>query len=417
MENSVMPNFALRALLRDRDGAARGSEAPPDPGPPGEDVEPTELGRSLLRSPGHQRSTVESLGSLGVPPGLAKLLLEEDAAIAQRIFLLDNSGSTAHPDGCVMVQMPNGTMKKEKTTRWEEIKHMSLDQARWNLKLGTPCEFVLLNPAARGEQLEEDIDFVRIEATGEEEGDEAQVAKLSAMLQAASPKGATPLTERLRKIYTRVAPEARQLARLGQKLVLVIVTDGLPTNAPTHCPTRAAQKELARELRRISQDLPVHLVVRLCTNEDDVVEFYNSIDEEMELQLEVIDDIESEAMEIYKSRNRWLVYSPLVHRIREGGTFMKLFDLLDERALLPMEICVFCQLLLRRTEDDPPLPSDPAEFLKAVHFLAGQHPWVYDALRRRMSPPVLVDEVESALMPSALKRVCGGLFNQDCCVT
>jgi len=198
--------------------------------------------------------------------------------------------------------------------------------------------------------------------------------------------------------------------------VLVIVTDGLPTSGYHHLSGEQAQRELANELRRIGNDLPVHLVVRLCTDEDAVVDFYNSIDEEVELQLEVIDDMQSEAKEIYKSHNRWLVYSPLVHKIREGGTFLKLFDLLDERALTPMEICLFCQYLLRRSPDEPPLPSEPHAFCQAVKQRALELPRVYDALRGCMSPPVLSDEVEYAVLPGKLKRICGGDLNIDCSV-
>jgi len=346
---------------------------------------------------------------------LANLLVEEDASIAMRIFLLDNSGSTAHPDGCIMTERPDGSMMKRRCTRWEEIKQLSLKQAEWNIKLGTPCEFVLLNPAARGEQLEEGIDFVR---TSPDEGDgEAQLANLAKMLNSTSPKGTTPLSDRLRKIYARIAPEARDLARLGQKIVLVIVTDGLPTSGYHHMSGVEPKRELTMELRRIGQDLPVHLVVRLCTDEDDVVDFYNSIDEEVELQLEVIDDLESEAKEIYRNHNRWLVYSPLVHLIREGGTFMKLFDLVDERALTPMEVCLFCQLLLRQTPDDPPLPSEPKEFVAAAKRRAAQMPSVYDPLRGRMSSPVLADEIECAVLPSKFKRICGaGSLDIGCCV-
>jgi len=41
---------------------------------------------------------------------------------------------------------------------------------------------------------------------------------------------------------------------------------------------------------RMLEGLPVWVVIRLCTNEKKVTEFYNQIDEVLEFNLEVLDD-------------------------------------------------------------------------------------------------------------------------------
>jgi len=154
--------------------------------------------------------------------------------------------------------------------------------------------------------------------------------------------------------------------------------------------------------------LPIHQVVRLCTNESSVVNFYTSLDEEMEVELEVIDDMQGEAKEIQSVGNRWLVYSPLIHRLREGGTFLKVLDLLDERRLEPMEVCLVCQLLLRPSADDPPLPTEPEEFCQAARELLPRLPRVFCPLRLAMLPPVDINELEcSVLQRGKLRRSCG----------
>jgi hypothetical protein len=49
------------------------------------------------------------------------------------------------------------------------------------------------------------------------------------------------------------------------------------------------------------QQLPVWVVIRLCTNEDKMVEYWNNIDSAIELNMDVIDDPLGEATEIHKS--------------------------------------------------------------------------------------------------------------------
>ena len=52
------------------------------------------------------------------------------------------------------------------------------------------------------------------------------------------------------------------------------------------------------------EGLPIWIVIRLCTDEAAVTEFYNSLDEELELNLEVVDEYKSEAKEVYVQRTR-----------------------------------------------------------------------------------------------------------------
>lgn len=293
-----------------------------------------------------------ALRSLGVPPALAEVLVEEDRQIGLRIFILDNSGSTASFDGHVFTRSEhNGQIIKTNTTRWEEIKHMAIEQAEWAMMMGTPCEFSLLNPGPP--PLREGVDFAKINASGSSVDPRAQLSMLKGMLEKVRPYGATPIAERLDEVYTRIKIDHAELVSRGQRVVVVLATDGCPTMQGSRGQsTREDKLRVVQCIKKLTTDLPVFMVVRLTCDETDVIEFYNEIDAEVELNLEVLDDIENEAQELRDNGNGWLTYSPMIHRIREGGTFLKLFDILDERPLTAVEIVLLSKLLLSPENED-----------------------------------------------------------------
>ena len=58
--------------------------------------------------------------------------------------------------------------------------------------------------------------------------------------------------------------------------------------------------DLATAMKPLEQ-LPVSVIVRLCTNDDKVVSYWNNIDASLELDMEVIDDIFSEVLRAHPS--------------------------------------------------------------------------------------------------------------------
>mmetsp|Transcript_848 Transcript_848/g.1894 ORF Transcript_848/g.1894 Transcript_848/m.1894 type:complete len:328 (+) Transcript_848:1-984(+) len=277
-------------------------------------------------------------------------------------------------------------------TRWEETRHMAMQQARWNARIGTPCEFVLLNappgPRNSAQGLQGGVDFLRVDPLA---GDvHAQCLQLDGMLNRVQPSGQTPLVRRLREIHTRISQEQEALVCAGQRVLIVVVTDGLPTEPRAH---------FVEILRRMAIELPVHLVIRLTTSEDSVVEFYNRLDAELEFPLEVLDDLESEAREVAHKGNGWLTYSPLLHMLREQGTFVKLFDLLDERCLAPTEVMVLACLMLQGQSEHEQPPRQPEDFHRYACERLRNLPLVYDPVARRMGPCIKEQALHRSLVP------------------
>lgn len=368
-------------------------------------------GQKIADYQAEQASTriCQGLMSMGAPYGLARMIGEEDRHVALRIFLLDNSGSTSSYDGKYLdTEGRGGHMRMTTCTRWEEIRHMAMQQAELNALMGVHCEFILLNPPSRRgfAAFQEGVDLAVVSPSRDSQ---VQLADLERMLRSTRPGGGTPIAERLAEIHNRLQVHHAHIAQRNLRAMVVIATDGVPTSGTANLPTDGARLEVVQALRRLACELPVFVVIRLTTDEDDVVAYYNAIDEEVELPLEVIDDLESEAREVRAKGNGWVTYSPLLHMIREGGTLVRLLDALDERPLNPAEAKDLVQHLLLRDEVDSPLPQDPAALCRLAKARLAALPPVYDPLRRRPAPCIDLNGLRRALRINLVARCCDWL--------
>ncbi len=384
-----MPNWGLRAQEHARAGVAAPS-APPCPA----DLDASSA--ALLR--------------LGVPRGLARLAQDEAMRVGLRVFLLDNSGSTSTLDGTVTQP---GSDVGQTCTRWQEITHVALVAARLGAATGVPCEFHLLNrrsvaPAGSAPyaSLQEGQDYLCTRSA-------AEVETLRHFLESVEPGGVTPLAERLSALASRFESFSRQRstepASRHKLAFLVIATDGAPTSLFDGRPTKAAAECALRELRRLAATLPLRLVVRLCTDEREAVDFWNDADKELELNIDVLDDLESEAKEVAAVGNGWLAYSPALHALRESGTLVGLLDLLDERRLSPGEAATLAGLLLDSAAEGP-LPNWRAEgaafeaFAAALRKRCDAAGTAFDARLRRRVPVVDAEGLIRAIRPRESPR-------------
>lgn len=325
------------------------------------------------------RNETESLKDQGYTAGLIKSIARSNMNFPLRIWVVDNSGSMMTGDGHRIIQTGNNSdVRFVSCSRWAEIQETVEYHAQIAALLQAPTVFRLLNDPGRmaGPQqfsvAERGTDFVE---------EDLNIALNT--IKNVSPSGVTPLSEHVREIRANVMVMEESLSQMGQKVVIVLATDGLPSNAHGVSSTHT-QTEFIHALRSL-EGLPIWIVIRLCTDEEKVVEFYNDIDSELELSLEVIDDFTGEAEEIYE-HNKWLNYALPLHRIREMGFNHKLFDLLDERPLTKDELLDFFSLIFGEFDGIPDPQIDWNGFTKHITEYVNKEKKQWNPIKKKMMP-------------------------------
>jgi hypothetical protein len=327
------------------------------------------------------------LSAHGFPLGLAEELVASVSQCPVRFWVIDNSGSMWASDGHVLKGKGKDTQLVP-VTRWAEMQATVQHHAELAGLIEATTVFHMLNHPG-------DPRVPQIFSVAEHGS--AAIAKdidnaKNAML-VSQPQGPTPLAERLMEIREKIADMGKSLLNQGQRAVIVLATDGLPTDQFGGSSPEAA-REFVQILRSL-QGYPVWLVVRLCTDDEETCRFYNSLDGELELPLEVLDDFVAESKEVSKF-NSWLNYGLPIHRVREMGYQHRLFDLLDERALNQEEIKEFLELLFGKAnfENAPDVHEDWKGFVKGVGRVLKKQQNLWNPRTKKVEPWVDVKRLE-----------------------
>ena len=209
----------------------------------------------------------------------------------------------------------------EKCTRWEELLNTTNFHISLSRLASAPSSFRLLNQATK---------FL----VGCNDVEDAE--SIDKFINTAA-NGRTPLCETIAAVIQEIRIVEDQLREAGKLASLIILTDGEPTDGDF----LEALKPLA--------DLPVWIVIRLCTNDEKVVQYWNEIDSTIEFNIEVLADLNEEAVEVF-TRNSWLTYSEPFHRLREFGISLKEMDMLDEVPLSLEQIALICSIMLAQVQ-------------------------------------------------------------------
>ena len=282
------------------------------------------------------------LSSQSWPGGMQETFFRCCKKMPIRFFIVDDSGSMSTNDGKKIVRAGPGKAKMVSCTRWSELTdalHFLVDLAE---AAQAPSEIRLLNGA----------DPVLV-GMGDDRGEGLAFAR---EVLAESPAGQTPLCSHIACVVKAIKAMEKQLRANGQKAAVIIATDGESTDGSV----AEAMKPL--------QKLPVWVVIRLATDAPEVVRYWDEIDKELELEMDVLDDLTQDARQVQKN-NPWLRYGDEFHRMREFGASFKEMDLVDGECVCLgvccVSVCVWCladfpaQQHLTSSPPSPPLPSPP----------------------------------------------------------
>lgn len=271
--------------------------------------------------------------------------------IAFRYFLIDDSGSMSINDGH-KVYRSKGKTRFHSCSRWMEL----IDSMRFHMKLAhcghIPSEFRFLNGSAP----------LKLGCTEDAVREQQNFDQLMRICDG-SPNGATPLCRHIHEVTMEIRQIESQLQACGKKVCIMITTDG-----------EASDGNIIEALRPLKQ-LPVHIMLRLCTDEDKVINYWNAVETDLETRMDVLDGWKEEAEEV-EEHNPWLTYGQELHLCREFGCLMKEMDLLDERPLSIEEFLRIARFVYgsETMKKLPPVENDVDVFFEAFYQVIQESP-------------------------------------------
>lgn len=328
----------------------------------------------------------------GFSKGMSEVLQKHCNSFPIRIFIVDNSSSMNFVDGQRLVATGTNAgapvkLESFSCTRWEELQETIDYHAEMAALLQAQTIFRFLNKPIIKIPQEFSIGMNGLSSITED----LRIAKDT--IQRASPLGVTPLSEHLKAIQTELEGYAPSLRIEGKRVAVILATDGLPSDA-RGISGSAELDDFTNALREL-EGLPIRLVIRLCTDDEKVVDFYNSLDCQLELSMKVISDFFEEAQDVY-AVNPWANYSLPLQRMRELGFQHRIFDLLDERKLGLSELTEYCIFLFGIGEfDGVPDPAiDFQGFLTAVkRIVKGENNYQWHPVKMKLKPLVSLREL------------------------
>ena len=346
--------------------------------------------KNTNRNDNHSR--IETLKSQGFPAGLASLILEHSMDHPIRLWLVDNRGTMHKSDGHLVSQSIKQKVETVDCTRWEEITSTIL----WHAEMAAWCQTPMAIRLLHDPGVQVGPQQVGVSASKHYSSKE-EVERLRNLLNKTRPNGLTsPLYLHMKQLFPSIQQLVPILDQTHKRITLCVCTDSIPTDEDGEEHPGMIQEFLVTLQQLVNW--PVQVVIRLSTDEERVVQFYQNLFAEhtnLANHLQVLDDYVSECYQVQK-HNPWLHYGYPLHLCREEGIRISVLEALSVRPLLPIELCqlvslIFGVIIPRETHDPE---GHFAEFRKLVVSLNRDAIPLWNPLKKKFVPWIDVKKMD-----------------------
>jgi len=330
----------------------------------------------------------ECLASLNLPPGLLSSVYQTYLNCDSRVWLLDNSSrmqvrdSHINRNGCT-----RGAIERvDGGSRWEELKECVTFHTKMASECWIPTKYWLVNDPFMFHSEEWRQSKKMPLCRGAPKDVATEVREIGHIMDAVQLNDSRcPLRSCIHTLLKGLSREAAKITARNQHVTLVICTQGRPTDREGDTGLNVL-KDFCDELFKFSK-LPVRIIIRLCTDTEEVRDMFNSMEGHFE-SIDVLDDFWAESLEVYL-HNPWLTYTLGLHRLRESGLAPEILDTLDERPLTLGEIHQLSKMLFLDEDDFVDLPhprKDRKKFLSRLTSLVKDEKMQWNPVKKKMMP-------------------------------
>ena len=190
-----------------------------------------------------------------------------------RLWVVENSYAMQKKDAKLLKATANfeRIVHKEGVTRWEELSQCIDFHSKMAARCWIPTKFWLVNDP--GGNMPKRFGL----CWGGPEGVSAELEQVNSVMDTvAVDHKANPLAKQINRIEKYLSKEASRLDECDEFVGVVVCTQGVPTDERGNKGPDVI-KDFVRSLVSLS-NLPVKIIFRLCTDNDQVVDFYNTLD-------------------------------------------------------------------------------------------------------------------------------------------
>jgi len=186
---------------------------------------------------------------------------------------------------------PGSIQRVDDVTRWEELKECVSFHADMASRCWIPTRYWLVNDPAKspsGGAKARDVGQQFHLCTGSKKDVPAEMERIKYIMGNVAPdQMQCPLASCIRSLSRSLVKGAPGLASRGRHVTLVICTQGRPIDNDGEAGGELL-REFHDELSSLAK-LPVKIIIRLCTDNEEVRDVFNTLDSKFD-QIDVLDD-------------------------------------------------------------------------------------------------------------------------------